>query len=197
MTTYDSKPVKKAIHIFRHPMDNVVARFHLDYLAQLRSPGADVGNYTNWPELYPKDRTGFQQWCELMDRRQNLSDLRWIDQKLHDALVGVPCKADFFRYVQWHNNAFAVIRELGIPVMHLHYSDYKERFEQTLDNILTFLELPRVGPVEEFIPGKEYGDYYTREEKQKIYAFLEESSTAETWNELKVYKFRDEENVTE
>jgi hypothetical protein len=39
---YDKSLVTKAIHIFRHPLDNIVARFHLDYQVQVDGGNIDV-----------------------------------------------------------------------------------------------------------------------------------------------------------
>jgi hypothetical protein len=39
---YNKSLVTKAIHIFRHPLDNIVARFHLDYQVQRDAGDNDV-----------------------------------------------------------------------------------------------------------------------------------------------------------
>ena len=195
-STYDGKLVKKAIHLFRHPLDNIVARFHLDYRRQQKS-GENGGNMTHWPELFPKNSTGFHQWCNFMDSDGGLLNLHWIDQDLRDALDGVPCKAEFYRYVQWHNNAFIMCKEMSIPVMLLHYRDYSNHFEETLDKILDFLEVHRAGDEVEFISGKEYGDYYNPDQKQKIRAFLQEFSTKDTWAQLSSYSFEEDQTLAQ
>ncbi len=66
--TYNISIVKKAIHIIRHPLDNVVARFHL-FLSTKKLHHRTVGNATV-PIHYPNNRTGFQNWCRRLDLDQ-------------------------------------------------------------------------------------------------------------------------------
>lgn len=187
LVIYDSKIVKKAIHIFRHPLDNIVARFHLDCKKQTRS--GNLKNDSHWPELLPRNRVGFHQWCNFLDgRTPEFLDLHWIDRRLRQRMDKVPCRTEFFRYIQWHNNAFTTIHNMGISSLTVHYGDYETHFNQTIDRILHFLELPREGDrIVNFVPGKKYSDYYTEEQKESIYKFLEEFSSRETWDQLKVY----------
>ncbi|CAB9501838.1 expressed unknown protein [Seminavis robusta] len=185
VVTYDSHLVKKAIHVFRHPLDNVVARFHLDHRRQLR--GGNSKKSLSWPTTFPRNSTGFQRWCHFMDSTSDLLDLHWVDQRMRDALDGVPCKAEFFRYVQWHNMAFVALDEMGIPSMNLHYEDYQYQFDETRERIIDFLELPRSSGSVEFVPGKEYRDYYNLTQTKAIQGFIKEFSSRATWTELERY----------
>jgi hypothetical protein len=182
---YDPHLVKKAIHVIRDPLDNIVARFNNEFNIH-RSK-----NDLQWINTHSLDKNGFRKWCRELDRQS--SDLakqwRWIDKKLTNAFKGVPCYAEFFRYVQWHNNAFAVSRDMGLPTLILHYSDYRDNIEDTIERLLTFLELPRLAGEWNFVSGKEYHDYYTAEERRAAEAFIKEFATAETWHHLKEYDF--------
>ena len=121
--TYDRSLVKKAIHIFRHPLDNIVARFHLEYKVQ-----GERGN-KQFAELLPRNSTGFHRWCAMDDRNRKLLESRFMDAKLKEKMRAIPCMNDFFRYVQWHNLAFALCRDMNIPTMLLHYHEYSEDYE--------------------------------------------------------------------
>ena len=92
-----------------------------------------------------------------------------MDTDLAKALAGVPCQAEFYRYVQWHNLAFAVtLVDLDVPSMVLYYEDYSTRFKDVTNQLMNFLELEAVGEAPPFVVNKEYGDYYTFEETKSI-----------------------------
>lgn len=183
LVTYNQTLVKKAIHIFRHPLDNIVARFHLKY-----NVNAKAGN-VEYTTKFPKNAIGFRRWCAVEDKSRALIESPFIDAKLRKAMEKIPCFNEFYRYIQWHNLAFATTQEMNIPTMLLNYQDYSTDFENTRDRVLNFLGLPRVGDGFEFHSGKEYRSYYTPEEKLNIHAFIQEFASYETWKQLKVYDF--------
>ena len=51
---YKQDLVKRVVHIIRNPLDNIVARFHLE-----RGRYASMKNET-WLNEYPDDKIGFQ-----------------------------------------------------------------------------------------------------------------------------------------
>ena len=181
--TYNSSFVKKAIHVVRHPLDNVVARFHL---YQKREKALKNKAFTT---KYPYNSMGFSRWCADQDKKHDLRNFRWIDNALADKLDAVPCRQEFFMYLQWHNLAFDTTRSLGLPTLMHYYDDYTEDQEKATERLLTFLELPRVSGGEPFSPGKIYRDYYTPEQKAAILDLIKEQASAETWNWLKDYDF--------
>jgi len=182
--TYSPSLVKKAIHIFRHPLDNIVARFHLEYNVQ------NAKGNRKYTEMFPKNSTGFRRWCSLDDRNnRGLLKSRFVDSPLRKMLSKVPCFNEFYRYVQWHNLAFSMARDMKLPVMVLHYHEYATDFENTRDRVLEFLELPRTGRGIQFHSGKVYRSYYSGEEKRSIRALVRELASAETWEQLEGYDF--------
>jgi hypothetical protein len=183
--TYKPERVKKAIHLFRHPLDNVVARFNL-----VSNEEGDAGN-ADFTKLFPKNATGFQRWCALDDLNHELLKERLVDRSLRRKMVKIPCFNEFFRYVQWHNLAFSTSHDMGIPTMLLHYHEYSDDFEGTRDRVLEFLEMTRVGEGIEFHSGKEYHHYYTKAQRTLILDFLEEFSSADTWGQIKRYDFEE------
>jgi hypothetical protein len=181
--TYDTTNLGKAIHILRHPLDNVVARFHL-----IQKREASL-NHTDFTTKYPYNSTGFNAWCAAQDKTHDLSKLRWVDDALAEKLSAVPCRQEFFRYLQWHNLAFETSRALALPTLILHYDDYSNDFDLAVKRLLTFLELPSAGGVEQFSHGKVYRDYYSPEQRAAVLALVQEQATAETWHYLKDYDF--------
>lgn len=130
-----------------------------------------------------------QKWCKSIDDSPTLVNSRWIDRDLRDAFVGVPCHAEFYRFVQWHNYAMNLARDLDLPTMIFHYEDYSSRFDEVVGKLLTFLELvPAPASVPpEFIAGKKYEDHYTKEEITAIAGLVKELSTKPTWSHLAQY----------
>lgn len=180
--TYDTSNLGKAIHLFRHPLDNIVARFHLHYNEQ------KALNNTDFAIRYQNNANGFNAWCEDETFWDELEKLRWIDDGLVEKLKAVPCRQEFFRYVQWHNLAFETSRSLSLPTLIMYYDDYSDDFALALKRLLTFLELPRVdGAIEPFSHGKEYRNYYTVEQHAAILDLVKELASAETWHYLKRY----------
>eukprot|EP00957_Ditylum_brightwellii_P125025 9530527-Ditylum_brightwellii.AAC.1 len=68
-------------------------------------------------------------------------------------MESVPCYTDFLRYINWHNLAFEVIREAGLPRMIIHYEQYGTNWNKT-------------------VTGKTYRRYYTSDEVDVIQATL-------------------------
>jgi hypothetical protein len=182
-TIYDPKLVTKAIHIFRHPLDNTVARFHLEFNEELAQ-----GN-TKYVDKYPKNATGFQSWCARSDKKLDLFETRYLDDSLKTKLRKIPCFNEFFKFVQWHNMAFYTTHEMNLDVLYMHYHEYDENFERARDKVLKFLELPLVGLNVEWVPGKVYRHYYSRADKIAIKEFIQEYATRDTWNMVKDYDF--------
>ena len=179
---YSPELVKRVIHVVRNPLDNTVARFHLDRKIMARK-NAD------WLNKYPNNKEGFRRWCIHLNENSAdvLSTLHWIDSSLQEAMKNVPCITEFYRYVQWHNLAFAVTSELEVPNFVLHYEDYSTRFEEVTSELIAFLELEKVGEAPQFIDDKKYGEYYTSEEKHAISIFIKEFASKPTWRQLKHY----------
>jgi hypothetical protein len=188
--TYDKSLVKSAIHLFRHPLDNVVARFHLEYNEKKASGDK---KYTS---IFTKDTTGFRRWCALDDGNRGVLHGRFVDHRLRDLMMKIPCFNEFFRYTQWHNLAFATTRAMNLTTLLLHYHEYSDDFVKARGKVLNFLELPLVGEGIEFHDGKVYRNYYSREEKQNIRNFMQEFATAETWDQLKDYDFETNQSPT-
>lgn len=83
---YSRDHVKRAVHLMRHPMDNIVARFHLSNRHE-RS-----GHFAN-------NASGFQEWCRVLDTSYTWMEqhTRWIDPQLRHLWRSIPCHAEFFR----------------------------------------------------------------------------------------------------
>ena len=117
-----------------------------------------------------------------------LAKSHWVDTDLVDAFDGVPCRADFFRYVQWHNLAFTVaLVDLDVPALVFHYEDYSTRFADVTQELMDFLELKPIAEAPEFISNKAYGDYYSAEQTQAIAKFIDVFSSELTRKHMERY----------
>jgi hypothetical protein len=160
----------------------VVARFHLEFKR------AGIEHDDEFMTNFPRNNLGFQKWCASTDQNRRIFSSRLVDEDLARVLSKIPCHAEFFRYVQWHNLAFSVTQDMGIPSHVLHYKDYRDDHDGAVDGLLQFLELEKVGVGPEFSIGKEYSmDHYSASQRNAIAAFLKEMSSAQTWQHLKQY----------
>ena len=176
---YDMALVRKAVHLIRNPLDNVVSRFHLE-----RKLFSDRGD-----ARFSSDRKGFLSFCQLLKDQYGADEInsRWLDPQIYEMIGHVPCFADFIRYVQWHNLAFVVTQDMAIPTFVLHYEKFESNFDETVDELIEFLEVPRKGGTIEFILGKVYRDYFTDEEYVAIRDAIKIMALSTTWDNVQHY----------
>ncbi|KAL9188749.1 hypothetical protein ACHAXT_007127 [Thalassiosira profunda] len=146
--SYGKDLVARAVHVVRDPFDNIVSRFHL------------ARKNTEKYAVFPSTREGFLDFCASLgerfrEREQAHSDI------FDEAALAIPCHADFFRYMQWHNLAFFTTWDLNIPSLVLHYEDYTNNRQETQDSLLEFLEQDAVSEPSPFQKGKTYRHYFT------------------------------------
>lgn len=165
---YDPAVVEKAIHLVRNPFNNLVSRFHHE---QKENPKRGK---TRWVNRYSNDVTGFKRWCAdedtISERTNDERSFNWISygypEDIVDYFRGVSCHAEIIRYVHWHLMAISVVEMLEIPVLFVHYEDYKMGVSNATDRMLRFLNLDHVGKkLPEFHTNKDYSQYFTHEER--------------------------------
>lgn len=122
---------------------------------------------------FPED---FESWKELTRR--------------------VPCRGDFFRYVQWHNLLHQSLDYLPykLPVLTLFYEGFESpNYEVTARSILDFLELQPVpdsnGNIKwsEFQSRGDYDEFFSDEQKEAVRDFLQTLSSFRVWGEIEHY----------
>lgn len=176
---YPPDRLTKAIHLIRDPFDNIVSRYHLE--RQL--PGREAAKY-------PKTREGFRSYCAAIDNLHRANEKRtlFLDDDLLEIMQVVPCHADFFRYIEWHNLAFVTTRDLELDTYVLQYDWYTTRFNETATELLEFLHLPihEKGELTPFVPGKVY-PYFTNNEKRAVQKAFEIMASPVTWKRVKHY----------
>jgi len=186
VTHYDANIIQKIVHFFRDPLDNVISRFEHEF--KLREINR---TYVNWKSDYKKNVDGFREWCK--DESSRLGDLRGnidkdaIDKKTIESFESVPCHGEFYRYIKWHNNAFAVASKLTVPTFILHYRDFFDNFDVALNALLEFLELKPVAEKKKVSLQLVKKFYYSPAEEKNIAEFIHNIARPEIWQNLKRY----------
>ena len=168
------EPVSRAIHLIRDPFDNLVARMHLSVMTG---------------EVQPLDHTreGLLIWSSQLQEKWGATSLWSVDADVTKLMREVPCGSDWYRYVQWHNNALEMIESQRLQTLVVYYEDYTERFNATVDSILSFLEQPAQHAPIEFIPGKRYRGLYTKDEIQSARRLVHRLASPSLWKLLRHY----------
>jgi len=179
---YAPQIVKKAVHLIRSPFDNVAARFH--YVYELHKKKNT--NVNDFPFQWNRD--GFREYCKDLDTLYTKDEEKAFPGALVEIMKPVPCHVIFFKYLQWHNNAFSTTQLLNINTLVIHYEDYKgDMFRPTLSRLLDFLELPDTGRIKEFHTESNYEDFYTNEERIAIMSFVDHMGSEDTKRALERY----------
>jgi len=173
---YSQDYIKRAVHLIRDPFDNIVSRFHLNWNHKSKLQDHQ------WLESHPRNAEGFQKWCQDADLEYVLEEKAMHYRNIPN-FYDIPCRAEFFKYIQWHNRAFQVIEKMDIPELVIHYEDYKESFNQTISTIASFLELEVVGEAPEYF-WSDYSAYYSESQHEYIVNMIQSLSTKTTWNKL-------------
>jgi hypothetical protein len=177
---YPPDRVTKAVHLIRNPFDNVVSRFHLE---------RRIGHNGEIGRDYESSREGFRSFCFHLNAVYARDEIQtvWMNPELEQLTADVPCRADFFRYVEWHNLAFVTARDMNLETYVLHYDWYETRFEETVQELLDFLHLERRDEVLPFEVGKVYKDYFTDEERAKMKTAIQWMASPVLWEQLARY----------
>jgi len=193
LVSYSSDRVKRAVHLLRDPFDNIVSRFHLEYNEFVQN--SEVQNIVRKNETqnmtqFPKSRVGFLAFCRDKDRRfgeEEGSTVAYRDVFADEAMRNVPCRADFYRYIQWHNLAATTLWDLRLPTLVLHYENYTHNFDRTKELLLEFLEQEDVHEPPPFVTGKSYREYFTEAEIRAVSSMFSTLAMANTWELTKHY----------
>lgn len=184
VVTYATTVPEKAVHLIRNPFDNIVARMHLAVKQRKRERGWSAEQAAAF-----KSKEGFQSWCTFVDEKFDNADKDspLIDRRVRKLLNDVPCRGDWFRYVQWHNLAIETTKRLNLPVHILYYESYTVEYDETVDRLFEFLELPKVNEPHKFVPGKTYSDYFDVKQTRAAKRLVRALATPDCWALLRPY----------
>ena len=153
-------------------MDNIVSRYHLFLKSLVKDRPPKELLHGKSKEYFTNDSKGFLRWCKLQDDAYIKKNEESYGKDLYMTLALIPCHAEFYKYVQWHNAAFEVISEMEIPSLILHYEDFAMDFNRTKDKVLNFIEAEEAVMNKQknvlFVIGKNYSSYYTDKQQSAI-----------------------------
>ena len=165
--------VAKAIHLWRNPFDNIVARWR------------HAKRY-----IQPILPVSFRWYCRILD--QYLWPLGVGKPPREILFRKIPCLSEFARYVQWHNHAVTMSSSstgsgrMSMDTLHVHYEDYIR--SESLKQILDFLELEQLDTGLLFTPNKTYVDqFFSPSEQRTIQSFLQANAKPLVWEQLERY----------
>ena len=76
---------------------------------------------------------------------------------------------------------------LHLQSLLLHYEDYENDFNKTIEKISTFMDISQGKEVAYFTPGKSYKHYFQENEIKKVKGLVVELSSEKTWKILQRY----------
>jgi len=179
---YDEKLVHKAIHLFRSPFDNLVARMHM---------GTDRRPHKfSWArDRQLRDTPArMREWCEYVDEYTEKQIVRLLQLQAipTDLYEDLPCMTEYYRWTQWHNHAVEYTQHLNVPVHIVYYEDYTSHYNATVKGILDFIEAPVVHDHAPFVAGKTYEKLlFELDVRQRAARFVQAIATPECWKLIK------------
>ena len=78
-------------------------------------------------------------------------------------------------------------KELHLQSLLLHYEDYENDFNKTIEKISTFMDISQGKEVAYFTPGKSYKHYFRANEIKKVKGLVVELSSEKTWKIFQRY----------
>ena len=181
----DPRRVAKVVHLLRNPFTNIVARFHLESRNLFRRE-------QRTGQWLPKNATGMRNFCQILDEFYADEEIGILEPKLRDIMAKVPCRAEFFKWTQWHNRLGQVLPSMGvepIPVLTLYYEDYHANLNETAGRVLDFLKLePEVLPYRSFRELPSYADHFSVNQRKAAWNLMETLATPWTWERIQRYR---------
>ena len=180
---YNESVAKKAIHVFRNPFDNMVARMHLGVKDRRMA-----GFPSSLLDSFNDTEAGILSWCRYMDDEfAKAANASFFSEETVTLMSRVPCHSDLFRYIQWHNLAIQLTNKLKLPNLMIHYEDYATKYNETMDSLLKFLEVKPVQEPLDFVLGKSYQHLYGKEHARSMAILARSMATPACWEEVRRY----------
>jgi Sulfotransferase domain len=172
VVSYDpSVAVAKAVHLIRDPFDNIVGRMHLGSVHQ-QSRGEAGFNHS---------QQGLQEWCHYLDEKYQDHD-----ESTHALDMDLPCRAEWFRYIQWHNLVAEVTDKIP-QVLHMYYDNYTTNYEGTVMQLMDFIELEAKHEPLFFQSNETYLEYFSPHHRQQAARFAQRFASEKSWKLLSHY----------
>jgi len=183
----DESIISSSVVMMRNPLDNIVSRFHYEH--RLQSGDGFNPHFVRWEKDYPKDHYGFREWCEYVDEVNQFTEKVCFsdDLTLLQLMDHVPCHSEFYKYVHWYNNAFALLGEIDSETKNAYYEDFFLRPGDQTQDVADFLELSSSGSSPFDFQVRDYTYYYSLEDRTKIINLILYLASDETKAHLRRY----------
>jgi hypothetical protein len=136
-------------------------------------------------------REALLSWCNFTDLIivNNPEAEGWanLSSEVQTLFTTVPCSVEMFRLVQWHNLAIDMTIRKGIPVHYIYYEDYENSFNETVEDLIQFLELEVRNVSLPFETGKSYKGIFDDRHSRSLAQFVKAIATPECWRHLSHY----------
>lgn len=181
---YPSWLVDRVIHLFRSPFDNIVARMHLGIRKRRRKGSLTEKTLSEFTET----KKGLHLWCKFLDDSFGKLTESWVPSSHRGLLKKIPCYSDLLHYVMWHENAIKVYeKQYKVPYHILYYEDYADRYNETVNELYKFLDMPVVGKPTDFKTGKTYKHLFEEDEISAMARVIHASASPGCWDLLSRY----------
>lgn len=139
---YWGELVKKSGIIVRNPIDIIQTRFL--YYSNMYTKNLE------WAKRYDQSRKGFLSFCdESKTKYAEFEDEHWPEGARAKGLH-IPCYAEIFKLVQWHNLVCETIEFMDVPHKVFYYEQFvKGDYVENVEMLLNFYELANVVPIKE------------------------------------------------
>lgn len=165
---YDGAMIKKIGILVRSPIDVVTSRF-------LYFSNSYAGEL-DWSQRYDQNRKGFLAYCDENKVTYADEEAKWWDEDIRMAGLDIPCYAEFFKLIQWHNLANEMVDHMGLPYRYFYYETFQSNFTTQATNFLDFYKLTPSRPIDDSQAPHSVSisstTLFTQIERQKIGAFI-------------------------
>lgn len=135
---YDTHMIEKTILVIRDPFQVIYDRFIYLSFSYEKLNHRDH----EWHTKYMINSKGFESYCSTAEVKFADEEQKWFHEEDRlKMLLGIPCHAEFFRWVQWYNLMFQTLEYLEMPFEIIYYEDLETKYNETFSKVLNFYNL--------------------------------------------------------
>jgi len=180
---YDGGMIKKAGIMIRDPIDVIESRFL--YYSNVYAGELD------WSQRYDQNRKGFLAYCAENQVKYADEEAKWWNEEVRMAGLDIPCYAEFYKLIQWHNLVDEMIEYLEMEYRYFYYETFTKRFVDQANNLLEFYNLEPTVDINESQATSTVKtsstSLFTSEERAKIGQFIYKMASPKVKQLLSLY----------
>merc|ERR1712157_463528 len=101
----------------------------------------------DWSQRYDQNRRGFIAYCDELRINYADEEAKWWDNNIREAGLEIPCYAEFYKVIQWHNLVCDSLDYLKFPAKDFYFEDFEENLYHPLLPYWTFMASPLMFPL--------------------------------------------------